>query len=252
MKKEDLKKSPFNSYYQPPNYEYNKVVPSKIKIPPLPPKKDDIFTSMVGKVLDKVISSIPKILGKLFGESIEGLVDKIEYDKYAYGYEKQNGVSNSNYNTNLESTFYSLGAFGYIPLIILKLLSGLSTFVSILKKNKFFKNFLVPAFVLLIVSGAVIFLIWWFKDDETNGLRQIGFDNQRMSTEEFNKYRNVHSGTDYYFNNFKNVPYPMSFYPSYYKNYPYSNSKSIDSRTVNDIVPGLYYRTYFDDGSKRH
>lgn len=47
----------------------------------------------------------------------------------------------------------------------LKIINSLSYFVSVLKKNPFFKNFLLPALVLLGINGLVVFLIWFMQPD---------------------------------------------------------------------------------------
>lgn len=62
------------------------------------------------------------------------------------------------------------GLLGFIPNILLKLLSNFSSFLNILKRNKFFKNFLFPGALILVIDGIMALLIWWFSADDTQNL----------------------------------------------------------------------------------
>lgn len=102
--------------------------------------------------MDKVIESLPVILQKLFGFAVHELT--------AYG--DDYGAAYGGDNSYL-AVFRNLGIFGYLPLILLRIVNAISTFIYILQKNKFLKYFLVPAGVVLLVAGGMVFLIWWMQ-----------------------------------------------------------------------------------------
>ncbi|KAL3274385.1 hypothetical protein HHI36_015783 [Cryptolaemus montrouzieri] len=118
----------------------------------LKPKKIEIFKSIVAKIMDKVLESLPVILQKLFGFAVHELT--AYGDNYGYG---------SDYGLSI---FRNLGIFGYIPIIIIRIVNAISTFVYILQKNKFLKYFLIPAGVVLLVAGSMVFLIWWMQPSD--------------------------------------------------------------------------------------
>ncbi|XP_044759235.1 uncharacterized protein LOC123316974 [Coccinella septempunctata] len=135
-----------------PSYGFNYALsqfPTDLSVKP---KKLDIFKEIVAKVMDKVIESLPVILQKLFGFAVHELT--------AYGDEY--GATYGSDSSYL-SVFRNLGIFGYLPLILLRVVNAVSTFIYILQKNKFLKYFLVPAGVVLLVTGGMVFLIWWMQ-----------------------------------------------------------------------------------------
>lgn len=114
-------------------------------------KSTDLVASVIEKILDGLLKALPNILEKLFGK---GLYDLINLnDQYDY---------QNNYQ-DIKNVFGNLGLFGHIPMVILKIIDIFTTFMNILKKNKFFRNFLLPASILLIIAGSVVFLIWWLQ-----------------------------------------------------------------------------------------
>lgn len=117
-------------------------------------KTNDIFSELVGQIIDKLIASIPTVLQKLFNVAVD--------DLSSYGYS-----SGSSYGGTyeLQSVLKNLGVFGYLPLILLRLLNGLTDFIKILKRNTFLRTFLVPAGILITVGGSIIFLVWWLQPD---------------------------------------------------------------------------------------
>ncbi|XP_045477384.1 uncharacterized protein LOC123682673 [Harmonia axyridis] len=130
------------------NYALNKFSPDlSVKS-----KKLDIFKEIVARVMDKVIESLPVILQKLFGFAVHELTAYGDDYSTAYGAE-----------SSYLSVFRNLGIFGYLPLILLRVVNAISTFIYILQKNKFLKYFLVPAGVVLLVTGGMVFLIWWMQ-----------------------------------------------------------------------------------------
>ncbi|CAG9864239.1 unnamed protein product [Phyllotreta striolata] len=248
-----------DSYKPPGNYNQgygtnNNLIPKPlVPITPVIPQQNDLLSDIIVKALDKIIAIMPKIFAKLFGDSLEGLVDTVTYDKtYYYNNNDNNnyGVSyDNNNNNNLLAVFYKMGAFGYVPLIVLKLLGACSTFLRILKSNPFYRNFLVPGLVLLMVSGAVVFLIWWLKIDEDGSMmttRQIETSDTRLNLDRYNRYRFLYPGTDYYYRNYGNYYYPGNFYPYH------SKSKDADGgKVLDDVKPGGYFRSYFETDSRK-
>lgn len=113
--------------------------------------KSDIFekiiTKIVNIIVDKVVIAIPILIRKLFGITIDNLADY-----------------NPSYGSSVQS-LKDLGIFGYLPLIILKLIDGFTYFINVMKRNKFVKTFLIPALVLAGVLGFIVFLIWWLQPD---------------------------------------------------------------------------------------
>ncbi|XP_044272602.1 uncharacterized protein LOC123016333 [Tribolium madens] len=112
--------------------------------------KNDFFTDVISRILDKLISAIPIVIQKLFHFSLDEL-SKNDYSDY-----------------DVQVLYKNLGIFAYLPVIILRLVKGISAFMNMLRKNSFFKNFLMPAIILATVAGAVIFLIWWLQPDSSN------------------------------------------------------------------------------------
>lgn len=117
------------------------------------PKKNDAFTSITLKILDKIIDSTPAIVERLFGR---GLWELSNFGSYGESYNYNAGNSNQN---DLQRLFKNLGLLGYGPLIFLNVIDGFTTFMKILRRNEFFKNFLTPALILLLVAGAIVFLV---------------------------------------------------------------------------------------------
>jgi hypothetical protein len=91
--------------------------------------KNDFFLDVVGKILDKLIAAIPVVIQKLFSFSLDEL-SRYDYQDY-----------------DVQTLYKNLGIFAYLPVVLLRLVKGISSFMSILKKNSFFKNFLMPALI---------------------------------------------------------------------------------------------------------
>ncbi|KYB25951.1 uncharacterized protein LOC103314011 [Tribolium castaneum] len=148
IKKElDGGKSRAANDYAPPSFsELLNPLPKEVKSS----VKNDFFTDVIGRILDKLISAIPIVIQKLFNFSLDEL-SKNDYSDY-----------------DVQVLYKNLGIFAYLPVIILRLVKGISAFMNMLRKNSFFKNFLMPAIILATVAGAVIFLIWWLQPDTSN------------------------------------------------------------------------------------
>ncbi|KAK9885145.1 hypothetical protein WA026_010656 [Henosepilachna vigintioctopunctata] len=134
-------------------YATNLLPPLKTELS-VKPKKVDIFKSIISKIMDKVVESLPVIVHKLFGFAVHELSSFGDFGAYNGGYGLDGGVFKS---------FKSLGLFGFLPLILIRLVNGISTFIYVLQKNKFLKYFLVPAGIVLLVGSSVVFLIWWLQ-----------------------------------------------------------------------------------------
>lgn len=131
-------------------------------------KINDLIASIIEKVVDGLLKALPKIIEKIFGKNLFELFDFS--DEYQGNYQNNYGNNyNSVYNpsTGVKKLLGHFGLIGYLPLIFLKIIDGISNFMNILKRNTFFKNFLLPAGIVLFIAGSVVFLIWWFQSDST-------------------------------------------------------------------------------------
>lgn len=150
--------APQQSYTAPYEIQEYKLKPSSDKLHGLvKQKKLDIFEKVITKIIDivvdKAVIAIPILLRKIISVSFDDLTS------YGSGY---------GYDSYALQGLKKLGIFGFIPLVVLKVVNGLSYFVSVLKKNAFFKNFLLPALVLLGINGLVVLLIWFMQPNEIN------------------------------------------------------------------------------------
>lgn len=140
--------------------------------------KNDFFTDVISRLLDKIISVIPVVIQKLFNFSLDEL-SKNDYSDY-----------------DVQVLYKNLGIFAYLPVILLRLVKGISAFMNMLRKNSFFRNFLMPAIILATVAGAVIFLIWWLQPDNSNPYGYISGDNYDTNYQYSGNYQN--SGNNQY------------------------------------------------------
>lgn len=211
-KQRHLNTALLSSSYQPPYYQHNHFSRVPPKVPTFEmyrPKKNDVFTSIILNVLDKIIAATPAIVERLFGRGFRELSNSGYGDSYNYGI----GYANQN---DLQKLFRNLGFFGYGPLIILNLIEGFTTFMKILRRNQFFKNFLTPALVLLVVTGAIVFLVWWLQSDEDfKGPNR--HDPRLYSGGYYDKYNEPYSNYNYhsggYGNNNNNYGYGGRYGP---------------------------------------
>lgn len=105
--------------------------------------------------------------------------------------------------------------------------------MNILKKNKFFKNFLLPAGLLLLIAGAVVFLIWWLQPDS--------YENYGNMYHQISNYNTPHQYTPqssgYYDNSYNNdLPYNQ---------YGYSRGNYDSNRNM--FKRKSYSRSYYDN-----
>ncbi|CAG9767168.1 unnamed protein product [Ceutorhynchus assimilis] len=115
-------------------------------------KKVDFLSETIVKILDIGLKLLPSIFSKLFGKLVVGVGD-------SYG----------DYYSPLQNLLQNLGPLGYFPLILVKILESIGQIFKYLKKNHFFKGFLLPAGVLGLVAGAILFLIYFLQQDEPYG-----------------------------------------------------------------------------------
>lgn len=150
-------------------------------------KFDKLFIKIVKFILHKLHISAPYIVESLFdGEPVEYVYEGEEgYGGYDNDYrsaktENQVKYRSGEYGNVVQNALGGFGGggipgfnglLGIIPTILFKLLSNFSSFLNILKRNNFFKNFLVPGVLILLVDGIMATLIWWFSpQDDTNNL----------------------------------------------------------------------------------
>lgn len=105
--------------------------------------------------------------------------------------------------------------------------------MKLLKKNKFFKNFLLPAGLLLVIAGAVVFLIWWLQPDS--------YENYGGTYQETSNYYKPHQyppqSNGYHDNSYSNdLPYNK-----------YVNSRGNYDGNRNMFNRRSYYRSYYDN-----
>lgn len=183
------KSEDYSGDYRPlPTYELETSKLHEIK----KEKKLDIFEKVITKIIDvvvdKVAIAIPILIKKLFGISVENLADYNPSD--GYGYNSYGSVQ----------SLKDLGIFGYLPLIILKLVDGFTYFINILKKNKFLKNFLVPLLILGGVLGFIMFLIWWLQPDDYSQYGYISYNGDKYYDSKYDYNRQSFNSLNNYDN----------------------------------------------------
>lgn len=148
------------TYHQPYSTPY--LVPTLTigKLDKKNDKFDKLFLKIAKFIIHKVGLLIPYLVESLFGINLT-------YDTYnSYG---------SGYGSGVQE-FKQFGLLGLIPVIIINILTKVSAFVKILQKNTFLRRFLVPAGVILIVVGSLVFLTWWLYPGDD-------YDNKYLSYE---------------------------------------------------------------------
>lgn len=106
-------------------------------------------------VIRKLIKLLPHLIGAFFGIEDDDGYGSYGYGSYGYGSDGYRSVEAKN------SGGFAHGILGIIPAIIFKLIAKVSKVVKILQKNTFLKHFFIPAALILVVNGALIFLVWW-------------------------------------------------------------------------------------------
>lgn len=196
-----------NPYYQPP-FDFKK----KDKDLSKSSKKDDLFDKFVGKIIDKIIRkvtiAVPKVIEALFGFGLKGA----GYGDYGVG------------------AGHHFGLLGFIPALITKIFSGISSFIYKIQKNKFLKSFLVPILIIGLVAGAVIFLVWWLQPYEHD--YGISYNNNNNydypGHNSYDVYKTSASNVDLHRNNNNQ---------NYYNQYDHNNNmKSVANRDYHDVM----------------
>lgn len=180
--------------YSAPIYATNPLINTGYQLQSINPvRNNDAFSVVVVKIIEKIFASLPEALKKVFGNMITDIGD-------SYG----------DYNSPLQNLLRNLGSVGYLPLVLVKILESAGEILKYLKKNQFFRQFLLPAVIFGLLGGAVLFLMFFLQqEDEPYGY--IGYQ-----------------GYD-------------SKYPRYQPN-RYSEQQKYRS----NVVPEQYFRSYYD------
>lgn len=230
-------------------YKSSNYFDSPIYLPTVDSKKTDIIAVILEKIVGALLKAVPTILGKLFGKGLYELVNfNDEYEYGSYGNNYNQGVYDS--TSDLKKLFRHLGFLGFIPMIFLKIIDGFTTFIYILKKNKFFRYFLIPALVLLVIAGAVVFLIWWLQYDyygySAGTYKSISNYNEpnQYSPQTYNEPNQYSTNTNGHYD----IPYKNAIdskntngYFDYQKYKPQQNYDKYRNR----YIPRSYSRSYF-------
>ncbi|KAL1497985.1 hypothetical protein ABEB36_008860 [Hypothenemus hampei] len=105
------------------------------------------------------MNSLPAVFHNIFGN----LVSEI-------------GTSSGDYNSPLQNIVKNLGRVGIFPLIVVRLIETIGSIFKYLKKNQFFRQFLLPGLVLGLTGGAILFLIFFLQQEEPYGY--LGYENR--------------------------------------------------------------------------
>lgn len=179
--------------------------------------------------------------GNFYGGNLHGRYSdgRSSYDSGSKDYEVGGSKSKSAYDSNNKvassrgmQIWKRQGLFGLIPMFIFKFFSSLGYFVKVLQQNKFIKTFLLPALVVLGISGMVIFLIWWLQPNEephnayqiSDGAYNKGYRNGQNSDKvryDLGEYKNSMDQGKY---GFRNVLNDHGF--GWQKNSGYENGQS--------------------------
>lgn len=177
-------------------------------------------------IVDGVLKAMPKVLHKLFRT---GFYELFNFNDYSGGYGGYN--NNQVYydsTTDLKRVFGNLGIFGFLPMIFLKIIDALTTFMNVLRKNKLFKNFILPALILVIITGSVVFLIWWLQIDSYSdtSYNKISY-NQNYNYPQYPPKPNNYYNPNYHYampnelikyDGFKDMYKPSGYSTSYFNN----------------------------------
>lgn len=145
-----------------------------------------MFVKIVKFIIHKLELSAPYVVDSLFNGDVFTNENNAYYDSNynTGGYRSSYGGSDEDSYENADATppqtqqqgFGGLrnsfqgfpGLLGFIPSILLRLLSNFSSLLTTLKRNNFFKNFLFPGGLILAVNGIMALLVWWFTTDDTH------------------------------------------------------------------------------------
>lgn len=216
----------YEPYYPAPIPTFNKIKTEHNGLDLIQSKSVDLIASLVDKIISGIVKALPGNIEKIFGDGFHELLnfnDQPEYGSY------NQGVYGSQ-TVDMKKIFKNMGLFGYIPMVILKIIDGITTFMNILKKNAFFKNFLFPALILLVIGGSVLLLIWWLHPDSNSS---HGNSNYQISYSNAPEYSFPPNTNDYY-----DTPYNTNMLYKKYGNQPNVNQNTYHHRS--------YSRSYYD------
>ncbi|XP_066151675.1 uncharacterized protein [Euwallacea fornicatus] len=193
---------------------------------------NDMFSEVIVKIVEKIFASLPEALKRVSGNLLSDI-----------------GNSYGDYNSPLQNVLRNLGSFGQIPLVLIKILESVGDIIKYLKKNKFFREFLLPGLILGLIGGAILFLIYFLQsDEEPYGYISYHSDNYQ----DFPKYQpnhyvsgppNSNTGYDnYYVKKYKSA----NDYSS-----DYNNDRSSHIMPVNDFKRNMplfgFSRGYYEN-----
>ncbi|XP_048519819.1 uncharacterized protein LOC109538203 isoform X3 [Dendroctonus ponderosae] len=115
-------------------------------------KRNDAFTEVAMKILEKVGDSLPQLISRVFGNIFSDIGN-------SYG---------DNYS-ELQTVLKNLGRIGLVPIVLVKILESAGNIFKELRKNQLFRQFLMPGLVLGLIGGAVLFIMFFFQQDESYG-----------------------------------------------------------------------------------
>nr|CAH7764131.1 unnamed protein product [Callosobruchus chinensis] len=165
---------------------------------PVTKTKPDVIATIIVKIFDHILNAVPSIVERIFGR---GIYDLVNFSDYGYS---SNGYNYNGQQNDLQKHF------GLRSSYLFKIIDGFTTFLNILKRNSFFRTFLLPALVLMLVAGSVIFLIWWLQPNDSNsdynynkaytssnGQTQNNNYNQPQYDKNYKQYSNNYGGASY-------------------------------------------------------
>lgn len=183
---------------------------------------DKIFDKIINAFMNSLLDALPQFIERFFGLNV------------SYGNNYVSSYQYGDYNVQIPR-FFGIG--GYIPLIILKTLYSINSFIYELQKSPFIRNFFIPAGIVLLISGLVVFLIYWLQPNYY-GQRLTYQQKPYISYNQYNKpqYQNTYETKPYsYYNNENYYPVKQNYY--YNDNNKHKNSKD-------NIYTGNYYNGY--------
>ncbi|XP_050295339.1 uncharacterized protein LOC126735412 isoform X2 [Anthonomus grandis grandis] len=203
-------------------------------------KKQDIFTDIVVKVVQKLLNALPEVLNIIFGNIFTNV-----------------GGASGDYSP-VQNILKNLGALGYLPLVAIKILDSLGLVLTHLNKNQFFKQFLLPGISLLLIGGVVLFLVFFYQQNN-NPYGYLEYQSNSLSNYpryEHLDYNKPYSVSPYY--NTREIQNIADYRPSLSKIDNYERIKyNIPDNTATNLVnvPRIPYSrgylNYYDSGRNR-
>lgn len=192
---------------------------------PLSDKKQDIFTQIVLKILEKILGTLPSVIHRLFGNLVSSV-----------------GHSYGDSHSPLQHVFDNLGAVGFIPLILIRFLDTAGVILKHLSQNKLFKSFLLPGIIIAAAGVGILFLVYFYQQDEHEHepygyIDYHGNDYNKYPQYEANPYsHNSYGATDYgSYQSYPPLPGPL--HANYKSNNQIPSFRSYPSRPPLPLHP---------------